>query len=88
MKLIHVHNLGDAIVSKIGFIDVCFVEESDGEKSWQLYPDYNRGDIVLKRKKVVPIDEWLNQTLLEMTDTQIKMSNLFRKLYCNLNKVK
>jgi hypothetical protein len=54
-KQIYVGDLGEAIITPKGFIDVHYVLEEDGTKSWQLLPS-EHSDVILKSTKVIPLE--------------------------------
>jgi hypothetical protein len=71
LKKINVGDLGEAIISPKGFIDVTYVREGDGTKSWQLLPDEN-SDTFLKSAKVIPL-ELEKEDLETLTKEQKKL---------------
>lgn len=73
-KQIYVGSLGEAIISPKGFIEVIYVLEEDGTKSWQLLPS-EHSDIFLKSTRVIPLEI----EGLELTKRQKEIVKMVKK---------
>lgn len=61
-----VGDLGECILGHpLAFIKVFYVSEADGEFSWQLNPDFSRGDEIEREAYALPIDKEIVQQIVD-----------------------